>query len=269
VILTFDVGSLEGGARAWRPGAVAPALQMPRVMTNVRSVGPTLALLLSLLVLVPRVGLAAAEDASPGVVLTPASSELPGTSEPAPLRLSEDSQALRPQRSRTPRGLRILAETGAGLLTGTGLAVAGGLVGNELCRAGIIGSLNSGGWFPCLAELVIGGFVGAGLGSSLGVFWGGEVTGGNGKLYGPLLGLASGFLTGVLASVLFGVSNAWYAVALPFMLGGSILGYELTTREDPAPQAPSAPAVASSRPRLQPLLTVSPRGALLGLGGSF
>jgi hypothetical protein len=236
-------------------------------MTNLRSVGPTLALLLSFFLLVPRVGLAAAEDASPGGVLTPASSRLPGTSEPAPLRLSEDSQAPRPQRSRTPRGLRILAETGAGLLTGTGLAVAGGLAGYELCQAGILGT--RGGWFSCLTELIIGGFVGAGLGSSLGVFWGGQVTGGNGKLYGPLLGMASGFLTGVLASVLLGVPHAWYGVALPFMLGGSLVGYELTTREDPAPQAPSAPAVASSRPRLQPLLTVSPRGALLGLGGSF
>jgi len=234
-------------------------------MTNLRSVGPTLALLLSFFLLVPRVGLAAAEDASPGGVLTPASSRLPGTSEPAPLRLSEDSQAPRPQRSRTPRGLRILAETGAGLLTGTGLAVAGGLAGYELCQAGILGT--RGGWFSCLTELIIGGFVGAGLGSSLGVFWGGQVTGGNGKLYGPLLGMASGFVAGVLASLLFGVPSAWYGVALPFMLGGSIVGYELTTRGTPAPQGPSARAAASSR--LQPMITVSPHGALLGLGGSF
>jgi len=37
----------------------------------------------------------------------------------------------------------------------------------------------------------------------------------------------------------------------------------------PMPQGPRAPLVVSSRPRLQPVLSVSSRGALLGLGGSF
>lgn len=230
-------------------------------MTHIRSSGSTLLLLLSLLVLVPRVGLAAA-------VLTPEPSGLPGTSEPAPLRLGEDSLAQGPERSRTPRGLRILAETGAGLLTGAGLGAAGVLASNQLCRMDLLGP-SGGGLMSCLDQVVMGTFLGFGLGFPLGVFWGGEVTGGDGKLYGPLLGMLAGVAAGVLAAVALDTYTGFYVLALPFMVGVSIVGYELTTREAPVPHALKAPAVASSRPRLQPVLAFSSRGTLLGLGGSF
>jgi hypothetical protein len=55
------------------------------------------------------------------------------------------------------------------------------------------------------------------------------------------------------------------AAGLP-TLAGPILFYELSQRREPGPPAP---AMASARPRLQPLLSVSSGGALLGLGGTF
>jgi hypothetical protein len=243
-------------------------------MTLARSFGSTLSLLLSLLMLVPRTGLAeelpassSAAASDPGVVLTPAPSGLPGTSELEPLRLGDDVGARQPERPRTPRGLRILAETGAGLLTSGGLGAAGFLVSNQLCQMGMFGP--TGGSWSCLGEVVIGSFLGVGLGLPLGVFWGGEVTGGNGKLYGPLLGMLAGVAAGVLVSVALDTYSGFFLLALPFMLGGSIVGYELTTSTAPVPRAVAALPVASSRPHLQPVLSFSSRGALLGLAGSF
>ncbi len=228
-------------------------------MTSRLLLGSKLSLVLCLLLLVPRVGLAA-EDA-------PVSSGLPGTAEPAPLRLTEDSPPTASKPSRPPRGLRILAETGAGLLTATGLGIVGMLAGSQLCSAGIVGTRNS--FLPCIDAAVGGIFLGVVVGLPLGVFWGGELTGGDGRLYGPLLGMAAGFVTGVLvAAVLANVYHAYY-ISIPFLAVGSIVGYELTARGVPAPQAPGTPAVASARPRLQPVLALSSRGALFGLGGSF
>ena len=241
-------------------GPLAPALQSSGRMIPTRSVGPTLCLLLCLLLLVPRVGFAAEE----GVALTPEPSGVPGTSEPAPLRLNDENSWVQ-ESERTPRGLRILAETGAGVLTGAGLGVAGLLAAGGLCGAGLLG----GGDFGCLGEMGFGALLGIGLGLPLGVFWGGEVTGGDGKLYGALLGIAAGLAAGALVSVAMGIPYSVFYVSLPFILGGSIVGYELTTRPTQLPQPPMAPAVASSRPRLQPVLAFSSKGAVLGLGGSF
>ncbi|EPX56056.1 hypothetical protein D187_007398 [Cystobacter fuscus DSM 2262] len=51
----------------------------------------------------------------------------------------------------------------------------------------------------------------------------------------------------------------WYVVPVPLVLG-SHLGYELSQRSPPK---------ESSRPGIQPLVSFSSRGALLGLGGRF
>jgi hypothetical protein len=230
-------------------------------MTHTRSSGSMLLPLLFLLALMPRVGLAAA-------VLTPEPSGLPGTSEPSPLRLGDDFLAKDLQRARAPVGLRILAEMGAGLLTGVGLGAAGAFGSYYLCDSGLFGPTS--GSMSCLDPLVIGGFLGLGLGFPLGVFWGGEVTGGDGKLYGPLLGTLAGIVAGALLAVALDTYyTSVFFLAPPFMMAGSIVGYELTTRDVPMHQGPRAPLVVSSRPRLQPVLSVSSRGALLGLGGSF
>jgi hypothetical protein len=230
-------------------------------MTRLLSFGSRLSLLLSLLLLVPRVGLAAA-------VLTPEPSGVPGTSEPAPLWLTnDDSQYPRPARQRPREGLRILAETGAGLVTSAGLGAGGGRAGLMLCGKGV---LDDGGLLPCLDAFGLGAYVGFGLGFSLGVFWGGEATQGEGKLYGPLLGTVAGVAMGFLLSmVTIRSPAATYVFSIPFLMIGPIVGYELTVRRGPAPQSPREPAMASPRPRLQPVLAFSAKGALLGLGGSF
>jgi hypothetical protein len=240
-------------------------------MTHTPSFDSKLSLLLSLLVLVPCVGLAAedvptsssAKGSTTRMVLTPESSGLPGTSKPAPLRLSDQQ----PESQRAPEALRILAETGAGLLTGALFTGAGLLTGAIVCGEGIG---DRGGIIPCADSAGFGAFVGFALGFPLGVLWGGEVTGGNGRFYGPLLGMVAGLAAGFLSSMaLFGNPAGTYVLSVPFIMLGSIAGYEITVRRGPAPQAPRARAVASSRPRIQPMLTVSSRGTLLGLGGSF
>jgi hypothetical protein len=235
-----------------------------------------ISLLLSLLLLVPRVGLAAqeaptlaSEGSTPEEALLPKSSGLPGTEERAPLRLSEDSWAPEPEHQRPSRALRILAELGAGLLT-TGAGVVGGaLAGAGLCEAGVVGS--RGGWLPCLDAAAVGLLLGGGVGIPLGVFWGGEVAGGEGSLLGALAGMGSGAVAGfLLGALMFRDPSGGPVVSAPMALVGAIVGYELSDRgAAPAPRAQASPAVASARPRIQPVLAVSSRGALLGLGGTF
>ncbi|WP_309891100.1 hypothetical protein [Archangium sp.] len=57
-------------------------------------------------------------------------------------------------------------------------------------------------------------------------------------------------------------------LGVPLAMVDSIVGYELTQSE-PGRTVPRASTVASVRPRLHPVLGFSPRGALVGLGGSF
>ncbi|HZI03445.1 MAG TPA: hypothetical protein VEZ71_05455 [Archangium sp.] len=233
-------------------------------MTNPLSSPSRLPLLL-LLLLAPGVGLAAQEPTS---LREPrlASSGLPGTDERAPLRLSGEDWAQGEKEDFRPhRALRILAETGAGLLTGAGGGVLGFLAGSGLCGAGLVG--NRGGFFGCLDAAAIGLILGAGTGVSLGVWWGGEAAGGDGKLLGALAGMGSGAVLGVVAGVVVGRPDLGFVFSVPGALIGAIVGYELSQR---APAfGPPSPAVASARPRLQPLLAFSPHGALVGLGGSF
>jgi hypothetical protein len=221
--------------------------------------------LLLLLLLAPGVGLAAQEPTS---LLEPrlASSGLPGTDERAPLRLGEEDWAQgEKQEFRPPRGLRILAETGAGLLTGAGGGVLGFFAGAGLCGAGIVGSRS--GFFGCLDAAAIGVILGAGTGVALGVWWGGEAAGGDGKLLGALGGMGAGAVLGVGAGLVSGRGDLALFFSVPGALIGAIVGYELSQRT--LVPGPRAPAVASPRPRLQPVLAFSPHGALVGLGGSF
>ena len=227
---------------------------------------------LLLLLLAPGVGLAAQEPPvlpeARDTVRRPllASSGLPGTDERAPLRLSEEDWAQSErEESRPPRALRILAETGAGLLTGAGGGVLGFLAGSGLCGAGIVG--NRGGFFGCLDAAAIGLLLGAGTGVALGVWWGGEVAGGDGKLLSALAGMGSGVVLGFLVGVVARRPDLGIVFTVPGALIGTIVGYELSQRTlVPGPQSPG---VASARPRLQPLLAFSPHGGLVGLGGSF
>jgi hypothetical protein len=210
-------------------------------------------LLLSLLLWVPRVGLAAQDAplAFPRLALSGplADAESSPDSEPS---WHEESP-----RHRAPLGLRLLAEVGAGVVTATGGIFAGGLLGGLVCA---VTSLGDSGYLGCLGAVVVGGLLGIAEGYALGVWWGGELVGGDGSLLITLLG---GTLGIVLSGILIPAANAerdlWYAVPLPFMVG-SHLGYELSQRALPE---------VSSRPGIQPLVSFSSRGALLGLGGRF
>jgi hypothetical protein len=79
--------------------------------------------------------------------------------------------------------------------------------------------------------------------------------------------VGAGAVLGVVTGVAIGRPDLGLFFTLPGALIGAIVGYELSQRA-PAP-GPQAPAVASARPRLQPVLGFSPRGAVVGLGGTF
>lgn len=229
--------------------------------------------LLLILLLAPGVGLAAPESAPPPLARHSALSEpplassgLPGTDARAPLQLREDDWAQAEKEDPRPhRALRILVETGASLLTGTGGGFLGLLAGGGLCAAGVVG--NRSGFLGCLDSAALGLILGAGLGVSLGVWWGGEVAGGDGKLLGALAGMGSGIVLGLVTGLAAGRGDLGLYFTVPGAVLGAIVGYELSQRS-PAPGSPS-PAVASARPRLQPVLAFSSRGTLVGLGGTF
>jgi hypothetical protein len=211
-------------------------------------------LFLSLLLWVPRVGLAAQDVplASPRLALSGPLAE-PGSSPD-----SEQSWHEEPERYRAPLGLRLLTEVGAGAVTAVGGFFAGGLLGALVCVPTGLGYESTVG---CLGAILIGGMLGLAEGYALGVWWGGEVVGGDGNL---LLTLLGGTLGTALSFVLIQAAGEFdqalfYTVPLPFIVG-SHLGYELSQRSPPE---------VSSRPGVQPVLSFSAHGALLGLGGRF
>jgi hypothetical protein len=247
-------------------------------MTNVLSTSARLPLFLILL-LVPGLGFAgqeapatpppshsATEEAQP-----PASSGLPGTQQRPSRRLRDERDWVREyerERSRPSQGLRIFAETGAGLLTSAGLGLVGLLAGTGMCWVGLARQ-GADATNACLAAIGGGALLGVGLGFPLGVFWGGQAAGGRGSVLGALGGMAAGAVVGFLGSSLLAQNiGGNLLLCVPLAMVGSIVGYELTQSE-PGPSSPRAPPVASTRPRLQPVLGFSPRGALVGLGGSF
>jgi hypothetical protein len=168
-------------------------------------------------------------------------------------------------------GLRLLAEVGAGLLTSVGGGLVGGFASTGLCAATGFGSTSSFAIIGnCFSATLLGILVGGSLGYPLGVWWGGEVLGGDGSLLASLAGMGTGILMGfLLANAMYqadpGGSRTGIVAGLTIMTG-PILAYELSQRREPSLPVPT---VASARPRLQPLLSVFSGGALLGLGGTF
>ncbi|WP_143196100.1 hypothetical protein [Archangium sp. Cb G35] len=234
-------------------------------MTNHPPLPSRLSLLLILL-LTPGVGLAAEAPFPSGLRagapvqrLLQAHSGQSGTDERAPLRLREDDPVQRYENSRPPpQGVRILAEVAAGLVTSLGPGIAGGYAASSLCDAGVIGS--SGGFMPCLGPALSGVLVGGGAGFALGVWWGGELAGGDGKLLGALGGFAVSAALGTTLALTTQEPSVGLLVGVPLSLLGSIVGYEITQR-----------TVGSSyQARVQPVLAFSRRGTVVGgLGGSF
>ncbi len=163
---------------------------------------------------------------------------------------------------RLSQGARIGAELGLGALTGLGgLFLGAGLVGPSLCA--VLGNGGSAG--ACLTEGIIGAGAGIMLSVPLGVFWGGALAGADGKLGFTYLGaLAGGAVGGLLVAATWTSSSVFSTLLLfPFLpLIGSIIDYELSVSPEP-------PKVVLRGARLHPLLSVSPHGGFVGLGGHF
>jgi hypothetical protein len=208
-----------------------------------------MSLLLSLLLLAPRVGLAAEETPPPADAPTEQStpstdSSPPGAGSRPKLRLM-DTPA--PESTRPDQPLRILAEVGAGALTGAGGLFLGYMVAFQMYEPGV-GSSD----YLLLAPVLLG--VGTGL--ALGTWWGGELAGGDARLDATFLGMLLGGAAGVLLTL--PMENPFISLVIcpPLMLLGSIIGYENTER-------------GATLKSVQPMLSVSSRGATFGLAGTF
>lgn len=208
---------------------------------------------------VPRVGFAAGDVPRAEAPRLAPSGSLAGPDSP------EGVESTRvPERPRASRGLRLLTEVGTGLLTSAGGGLSLGLLGYGLCQVTQLGYESS--VLGCGGTAALGAVLGVLAGYPLGVWWGGELRGGDGSLLSSILGGAVGLLVGSAVTALaYGSGNEslyvlpWVAVPVLFVTGAH-LGYELFQR---------APASRASRPGLQPVLSFSSRGALLGVGGRF
>ncbi|WP_434387237.1 hypothetical protein [Melittangium boletus] len=187
------------------------------------------------------------------------------------------------------RSVRLLAGLGLGLLAGAAGGATGYLVGDALCTpssggwfsgleclAGAAGGAtgylvgdalctpSSGGWFSgleCLGYIFNGAFLGVAVGYPLGAWGGGALLGGEGRLWATMFGSFAGFSTGLALMIVTKEFFLW-PMALALGIVGTHLGYEWSR--------PSEPARASqARARLQPVLSFSQKGALVGMGGVF
>jgi hypothetical protein len=116
-----------------------------------------------------------------------------------------------------------------------------------------------------LTEAIAGAGLGVMLTAPLGVYWGGSLVGADGGLGAAYLGaLVGGGVFGLLgvATLQDGPGLLPLLIAPIAAYVGSIIGYELSVSPEP-------PKVALTGPRIQPLLSVSPHGGFVGLGGSF
>ena len=179
----------------------------------------------------------------------------------------EDTQAEEPElepewksepRIRAPTGLRLLSETGIGAVTAVAGGFVGGLAGTGVCFA--LGHQNQ--FLGCLVELYLGIGAGLSLGLPLGVWLGGNIAGGDGGLGYTFLGALAGGLGAILVAAASSQFPPLVLLGFALPVVGGILGYELS-------MSPEAPSLALGGARIQPLLSLSPRGGFVGLGGSF
>jgi hypothetical protein len=201
-------------------------------------------MLLSLLLLAPGVGLATPQD--------------------APVQPSQNEPQLQPQPeskpetfTRAPLALRLLSETAFGGLGAVGGWFAGNLIGSALCTA----PANSGAG-ACISEFVYGGIAGAALVLPLGVWLGGNIAHGTGSLVSTYLGGLVGAAAGGLLVAVSGSIGVLLTLGVALPLIGSIIGYETS-------MSGMTYSMKGEGTRLQPLLSVSPHGGFVGLGGHF
>ncbi len=206
---------------------------------NAFSLSRTL-LLLSVLLLLPGTGFAASSYRL-------LEAELPGPE-------LEVEQPWRP-----PGLLRVGTELAVGTVGAVGLGFAGLYGGARVCS--IQGNVERG----CLVEVLSGLWTGSSLGFALGVWGGGSLMGGRGHILPVLGGLAAGWLLGAGSFYLTrGLITPAVGAALMTPYIFSLVAYELSSA---AAWKKSPPRAAGAR--VQPVLSFSSQGALLGLAGSF
>ena len=171
----------------------------------------------------------------------------------------------RRQPSPPPRGVRALAEAGAGAAGGLTGIFAGGLVG-----AGLGGA--TGEPYAALAGALLGGFVGWAAGIALGVQLTGNALEGNGSIWAVILGEVLGGIAAVAVGSAAGssatVGGDALAVfgAIAFPITGAVLGYELTSDHSRYGD-PAEVGVKSLRPVIAP--STEGNGATVGIGFRF
>jgi hypothetical protein len=120
---------------------------------------------------------------------------------------------------------------------------------------------------PFYLGLILG-LGGWGLGSALTIDWLGDRMDGRGEFGPTVLGSMLGLVGGLLAGIAL-AAGAGTAGIIPAFLGpavGGVIAYEISDTN----VTEAAAAATASRPRVAPLLTVSPRGGFIGgLVGSF
>jgi hypothetical protein len=222
-------------------------------MTLLSSRVPMSAVLLFLLLLAPREGLAAGDAPLAAEAPSPTGKRLTLLEGDEHAPPTEESTGWVFRTGRAPLGLRLLAEVGAGVATAAAGGLVAGIGGFGLCQAtGLLYATEGG----CFYALLFGAMAGMAVGYPVGVWWGGEVVGGEGRLWASLLGgglgLAAGYLGSRVLIAQTGRGESLIAIPLLAMVGAS-LGYELST----------------TRPSVQPLLSLDTRGGMLGLAGRF
>jgi hypothetical protein len=244
-----------------REDMVARALQHADPMSSIQHSLSKLSLLLLTLLLTPAAGLAATQQ-------LPTEEEAPSEEQE---EYEEEEESVAPQRedrdlglldeselaiprARAPAGTRIAAEAGLGLLTGSAGAILGALGGGFLACGSTL--------TQCVWGVLLGGELGFAFTGSLGVWWGGSLMGADGNYGSALLG---GLAGATVSFLLFLSNNPTLAIiGLGAPLVGSLIGYGFSISPEP-----ETPAVALGGARLRPLLSISPQGSFVGLGGHF
>lgn len=224
-----------------------------------------LGVLLAAVLVLPGTGLA--QEAAPvqGTPEVEASAEGTGASpdivplsleasEPtAPRLLTEPQEDPRP-----PLMVRLLAETGMGLVSSTGGAMLG--MGSGILMFCLIG--DAGYYFlNCILGASATALVGAGLAFPLGLWVGGRMTGGEGSLLLTYAGVAAGAILGTVGILQAQDDRPLMAASLLLPLGGGLLAYELSSH-----------VVLQGKRKvvqLQPAVSLAPNQFSLVLAGRF
>jgi hypothetical protein len=159
---------------------------------------------------------------------------------------------------------RIAVESLSGLTLGLAGIAPGAYLGFVLAASE--SSSNSG------SDNVLGviglGFVGVTLGTTLGVWGGGSLLGGEGLFLDTLVGAALGAMAGAVLAIpaALAVEGGWIVPALVLPFTGAMIAYEQSHSQEHARKG----AVAGTRVELVPVISVRPSSGLVaGLAGRF